>query len=300
MRRILPLFLVLGIFLSPGKSFANTIQIEPAYIDVSLKQGEAEKTFELFVANKSDSNLSLDLSSIDFRQTDPYGAVSFLGKEINDYSYALSSFLSFESNNIELGPKERRRILVTVRNRQDLSPGGHYAAVILRQRSIATDDKTVVSPALSSLVYLVKEGGERYNLSFKAVDFPRIPVVFSHPSTYTILLQNDGNVHLTPYGRSDVKDIFGRVIYKGVINENSIRVFPQSRRYVPVYAKKVAFALPISINKIEINGRDSLDKTKFSYEDYFLYVNPVFLGFLASLLSGLVFVKMKRKGRNKK
>lgn len=281
-------------------SFANSIRIEPAFIEVDLEATDEAKSFEFFVTNNSAKHISIDLSGIDFRQSDdPYGSFSFLGKEIKDYSYGLTSFISFENNNLELGAGEKRIIEVTIANRKDLSPGGHYGAIIVRQRPGTSGDEPVVTPALSSIVYLIKKGGERYNLSFKEVDFPKIPIVFSQPSTYFILLQNDGNVHLTPYGRADIRDIFGRLIYKGIINENSLKVLPQSRKAIPVFTKNTAFQLPISINKLEIEGRDSLDKTKFSYKDYYLYVNPVFALVLLTTGAG-VGVWLVRSRRNHK
>lgn len=292
------LLVFVSFFIVP-KSFANTIRIEPAYIDVSLTEKDSEKTFDFFITNNSKEQISLELSTIDFRSTDPYGAIGFLGKEITDYSYALSSFLSFETNSIELDPYERKKVIITVKNRQDLSPGGHYAAIIVRQRNFEDNEKTLISPAVSSLVYLIKAGGERYNLSFKGVSFPKIPIVFSFPATYNLLLQNDGNVHLIPYGRAEITDIFGRLIHKGIINENSIRVLPQARRYIPAYSRKVGLSWPISINKINIVGRDSIDKTKFSYSEYFLYINPIFLGVII-FLPAVFFFRKKYLDRRKK
>lgn len=296
-------FFTAFLLLFPQIVSADSIRIEPAFVDVVLSEEDLEKTFDITITNNSDSPISIDLSSLDFKQSDDSRAgVGFLGKDIKDYSYALSSFLSFENKNLELLPREEREITVTVNNRQDLSPGGHYAAVIVSQRADAETKETKVTPALSSLVYLIKSGGERYNLSFKEVDFPNFPIVFSHPSTYFILLQNDGNVHLIPHGRADVTDLFGRLIFKGVINENSIKVLPQSRRSIPVLSKNVAFQLPLSINKLDIDGRDSLDKTKFFYQDYYLYVNPIFGG--ALIIGSIVFVwivlRRKRRSKTKK
>ena len=299
---LIPGILFVILLVLPQTVRADSIKIEPAFIEVEMESTESAKEFVFTITNNSDKELSIDLSGIDFRQSDdPYGNVSFLGKEIKDYTYGLTSFISFTNNNLELKQQEKREINVTIANRQDLSPGGHYGAVIVRQRPGSSTDNTIVTPALSSLVYLTKKGGERYNLSFKDVDFPKIPIVFAHPSTYFILLQNDGNVHLTPYGRADITDIFGRLIYKGIINENSLKVLPKSRKYIPVYSKKVSTPVPISINKISIQGRDSLDKTKFSYQDYFLYINPVFgTGVIIGLIILVLIWLKKRKTKNLK
>lgn len=300
MRIILVSFIVLlFLFSSVSTALAKTIEIYPAYVDIVLGDKGDEQSFDLFITNKTNKKIKVDFSSLDFKQTDPYGAIGFLGKEIGNYTYSLSSFLTFDNPSLEISSKEKKKLVVTVTNREDLSPGGHYAAVIIRQTPPEDDKNTLVSPALSSLVYLNKKGGERYNLSFKDINFPKLPIVFSYPSTYLITFQNDGNVHLTPYGRADITDIFGRLIYKGIINEGSIKVLPQSRRYIPVYSKKISQPFAISINKLSIEGRDSLDKTKFSYQDYHLYVNPAFIFLLASIIVFLVYKKIRLARKNK-
>jgi hypothetical protein len=299
MRRVLLIFLVLLLFLTfVSSTHAKTIEISPAYTDITLESENDEKTFELSIKNKTDKAIRLDISSLDFKQDDPNGSIAFLGSSAGNYSYSLSSFLTYDKTSLELNPKETDKVLVTVKNRQDLSPGGHYAAVIVRQTPPDNNKETIVSPALSSLIYLRKTGGERFNLSFKDVSFPKLPVVFRYPSTYVLAMQNDGNVHLTPYGRADIKDLFGRTIYEGTINEGSIKVLPQSRRNIPVYSKKVSTSFPISVNRLVISGRDSLDKTKFSYEDAFIYINPVLI--LALPLLALIIIIFARKKHSRK
>lgn len=296
MRFILVLFLVFVSFAASNvasPALAKTIEISPAYFDITVGKEGNEQSFDLFITNKTDKKIKVDLSSLDFKQTDPFGAIGFLGKEIGNYTYSLSSFLTYDKDSLEIESNKREKVVVNVVNRQDLSPGGHYAAVIVRQTPTQNSKQTVVSPALSSLIYLNKRGGERYNLSFKDVNFPKFPIVFSQPSTYLITLQNDGNVHLIPFGTADITDMFGRLIYKGVINEGSLRILPQSRRYIPVYSKKVATSIPFSINKLTIEGRDSLNKTKFSYEELFIYVNLWLVGGLTVAL--MIFVWAGRK-----
>lgn len=303
MKYLISIFIIFSfIFTFAPSSYAKTIGIFPAYVDITLKSDKDEQSFDLYVKNKTDKAIKLDVSSLDFKQDDPYGSVAFLGKNLGNYTYSLSSFLTYDKNSFVLPSGKQERIVVTVKNREDLSPGGHYAAVIVRQTPPDGNKETVVSPALSSLIYLRKTGGERFNLSLKDINFPKLPIVFNYPNTYLLTMQNDGNVHLVPYGRADIKDMFGRMIFKGVINEGSLKVLPQSRRYIPVYSKKVEFSFPISINTLNLEGRDSIDKTKFSYTEVFIYINPVFaialLGLVILIIIGIM--RKKRPQSNKK
>lgn len=289
------LFAFLLLFVSASGVFAKTIELSPAFVDIVLERPGDEKSFNLFITNKTEKPIKVDFSSLDFKQTDPYGAIGFLGKDIGNYTYSLSSFLSFDNSFLEINSGERKKLIVTVRNREDLSPGGHYAAVIVRQVQAADRENTLISPALSSLIYLNKRGGERYNLSFKDINFPKLPVVFSYPGTYFITFQNDGNVHLIPYGRAEIKDFLGRTIRKGIINEGSFRILPSSRRFIPVYSKKISYSLPISINKLTVEGKDSLGKTNFFYEEVFIYLSPWFLVGAPALLVILAWILRRRK-----
>src|SRR3989344_867997 len=153
MRYVFFSFLVLFFLLiSFSKALANTIKISPAYVDVTLNKAGDEKSFEISITNKTDKKIRVDFSSLDFKQTDPFGAITFLGREIGNYTYSLSSFLTFDNPFLEIDKGKKKILVVTARNREDLSPGGHYAAVIVRQTSIDESEKTIISPALSSLI----------------------------------------------------------------------------------------------------------------------------------------------------
>ncbi|MBP7832289.1 MAG: hypothetical protein KA035_00785 [Candidatus Levybacteria bacterium] len=275
----------------------NTITLSPAYIDVTLEKSQEEAQVSFFITNNTRKPLSLDLFSIDFQQKDDLGTIGFLGKDADNYSYALSSFLQFENPYITVEPGEKEEVKVTIQNRQDLTPGSHYAAVVARE-AILEADKPSVAPAISGLIYITKIGGERYNLSFKDLSFPRSVVSVDNPSTAFVTLQNDGNTYLIPYGTADVHDIFGRKIYKGIINESSVRVFPQSIRRVPVYFRSTAFELPLSFNTLRLQARDSLGKTSITYNESYLYVNLWFFGGL--IISGVAIIFILKRLKNKK
>ncbi len=269
----------------------NTITLLPAYVDVVVKNPQEEVLISFFLKNTTDKSLSFELFSIDFQQKDDLGTIGFLGKSASNYSYSLSSFLIFKNPNIILSPGEKEEIVVTIQNRQDLTPGSHYAAVVAREIT-QEGDKPSVAPAISGLIYVTKQGGERYNLSFKDFSFPSSAISFSNPATGFVTLQNDGNTYLIPYGTADIYDMFGRKIFKGIINEPSVRVFPQSIRRVPVYFRNIAFEFPISINTLKLQGRDSLNKTKFSYSEVYIYINPWFIGGI-TLITFLIVIYRK-------
>lgn len=299
MRYILICLFLLSFFPSRVYGVENSLTLSPAYIDVVVKEAQEEKEISFYITNNTVKPISLDLFSIDFRQKDEFGAIGFLGKDTKDYSYSLSSFLSFKNPNVEIAPGEKEKIDVIIKNREDLTPGSHYAAVVARQR-IEEGQKPAVSQAISGLVYVTKQGGERYNLSFKKFSYPSSLVSFAYPSTAFLTLQNDGNTYLIPYGTVEIFDIFERKIQKGIINTSSSRVFPQSIRQIPVYFKEINFSFPISVNTVKIQGRDLLNKTKFSYSEVYVYINPWFIVFIVLMPLGIVVYRRVIKKRIKK
>jgi hypothetical protein len=65
------------------------------------------------------------------------------------------------------------------------------------------------------------------------------------PMGISLRFQNSGNVDIVPRGRAMLVDPFGRVVAKGIINEDSARILPESFR---VYHLKLsplsAYVLP--------------------------------------------------------
>lgn len=289
-------FLTLGFAPRIFASTQNVLEVSPAYLDVTLGKTEARKTIQITYTNKSNQSVALELYPIDFNQSDDTGAYGFLGQSPGSYSYSLSSFLSFESNRIDLDPGQKHVFTIVVQNRPDLSPGGHYAAVVARQIQDSTSTAESVAPAVSTMIFLEKKGGERFNVSLQDVDWPGFPVEISYPSQLMLTFQNDGNVHVLPYGTVIIKDMFGRVVDKGSINESSLKVLPETRRIIAVTMHGIAVSLPISFNTISINGHDSQNKTNFSYSDTYFYVNPFFLLSIVVLFIAAIFLlRYKRK-----
>ncbi len=276
-------------------SESSGIVVDPAFIDVSLEQPQQEKQIQISYTNNSKQTITLEFFALDFRQKDEFGTIGFLGEESRSFSYSLSSFLQFGTNAMVLQPKEKQTLQVLVKNRPDLSPGGHYAAVIARQRneSQQATDTTQVSVALSSLIFLRKQGGEQFNLSLKKLDWPKGFIVFSHPKELVLTFQNEGNIHVVPYGRLEVRDFIGRLAYKGTVNTSSLRVFPETRRLIKVEVEPVQRSLPLAIEKISVTGSDSLGKTKFMTEQSYLFIDPVTVILLFTL--AFLFFRWRRK-----
>jgi hypothetical protein len=271
----------------------GTLEVNPAYQEVVLEKTNQETTISLIYTNHSPQQISLELYPIDFSQQGENGGISFLGRESGTYAYSLSSFLSFESNALQLGPGEKRTFTVVVRNREDISPGGHYAAIIAKQ--VQGTSETTVSPAISSLIFMRKTGGERFNVSIQKTDWPRFPIVFSIPKQVGISFQNAGNIHVIPYGRLEITDMFGRLLQKGTINSSSAIILPESRRLITAELHQLTYMLPLSLHTMAIKGSDSLQKVTYVHQESFLYINPWLLIILLLVSITIVYLRKRKK-----
>lgn len=268
-------FLLLSLCVGVRAATKGTLEVAPAFIDVTLAQPGEEKKIPITYINHSDRSVRLQLLTIDLKQKDSNGIPSFINESGNSLSYSLSSFLRLETESVNVDPNEKRIVNVSALNRENLSPGGHYAAIIARVTSDEpTAGKTTVLPSVSTTILLRKSGGESFNLSLKSSNWPSGWFVFGYPSVVSLEFQNEGNIHLIPYGRVEINDLFGRMLYKGVINENSLYVFPETRRFITANLRPIEQSFPISLNVMNIKGNDSLKKTSFIYKSTFVYINP--------------------------
>ena len=100
-----------------------------------------------------------------------------------------------------------------------------------------------------------------------------------------------------PQGRVDVVDMFQRSIAKGVVNESSARIFPESRRYITVQYYHQKWAFPVSVLTMVAKGNDSLHKTGYSHRDIVLYIHPAVIILLLVVMGVMVSMYRRRRGQ---
>ena len=164
---------------------SENISLSPAYQEVDLAEKEPEKKISFTLSNNTSHSSQFELMPVNFAPNDPNGGLKFFEAKEQSYLFSLASYLQFESTNFVLEAHEKKEIPIIIENRQDLSK---------------------------------KIGGERYNLSLKDISFPPSLFTFSYPKDVRVTFQNEGNIHLIPYGGSEVRDMFGRLLYIGFLS----------------------------------------------------------------------------------
>lgn len=286
MRKILLLIplLLLGLS-SPAILLAQQgITVTPSILRLDLSEDQPEA--EIYYKNNTKSQIELSFSAQDFSQLEEGGRVKFL-KELDakNYQYGLTSWLTFEKQSMTLSPSEEGRIKVYI-NKGKLTPGGHYASIqaAIKQSVVSTSGKVPIKAILSTLIFVrTATGNEREEASLQSIS--PIRTFLGFPDTILIRLQNKGNVELTPYGLVEIKDMFGSVVAKGVINEGSLIALPESVRRFDVSMKRQARFIAPGIYKADITVRYGKEEKRLSER-----VSFVSMGSINFLLVGLIIV----------
>lgn len=260
----------------------NGISVSPAYQEVELKSEQAQVEFSY--TNLSDETLQLSFRAIDLKPEDN-GQLNLFRNLQGIYPYHLANYLSLSSDSLTLEPKSSQKISVRVNNREDLSPGGHYGA-ILSSLVPLTDEVKNIQAAVSPVVIVRKTSGEIKDFRLQDLKIDSASIV-KFPQSVLLQFENIGNVHLQPRGLVTITDIFGQTVLQVPINEESSYLFPDTKREFRVKLQKTSTYWPIMKYWVTAQGSDMEETVYFDKNQVFIYIQPlvilVLLGFLAIL-----------------
>lgn len=208
----------------------NGYFVSPPFLDVDVGDSQPQKEFYMEVGNHSGVAETFDVSVVDFGSLDESGGIAFLSKE----KYALAPWISLDKREISVEPGESQKVKVTIINKEDLSPGGHYGAVLatLQNKENTGMEKVGVKQSMAMLIYLQKTGGVKKNLYIKDIDYKNN--WWKAVDQVKMRFENSGNVHLVPRGKIEILDRWGNIVGKGIINEASGKILPENFRVMPV------------------------------------------------------------------
>jgi hypothetical protein len=243
------LLLIIGFFFGTAtlaSASEGNFSVEPLFTDIRL-DGEVEHPFSLEVGNTTSNPIVFRLSFVDFGSLDESGGIAFLGQGSDPQKrYGLAGWLSAERDVVTVFPGEKETIRLMVTNRESLSPGGHYGAVLFHAEKEGNDTEdsrsnVSISSNFTALVFVRKAGGEIWQLQYR--DRVIRTDMLSVPDKVSERFQNSGNVHVTPRGIVEVKDPLGRIVRRGILNEESGIILPESYRSYPIVLKYLEKAI---------------------------------------------------------
>lgn len=304
--RFFLIVLVGMVFLSaPVLAQDGSFSVSPLYHEITILEGDQVQRIPMELTNRTDADAAFRLSSVDFGALDESGGVAFLGGD-GDFEkrYGLASWIIPENDTVIIPAGTSETIYVRLENRESLSPGGHYGAMLfqmVQDEPISAENSSVsIRSSFASLFFVKKQGGEVVGFEYKGISDTRV-AMSGIPEKISVKFQDSGNIHLVPRGRILVTDMFGRIVRKGIINDDSGRILPESFRVFPVMLKPVSRAYFPGKYSVSVEYRyDGKEEMTISQEEsvYPIGMNVLWVfGSLSvvALSIGSVRMKMKRK-----
>jgi len=273
------------------------ITVSPSITHIDL--GTDSPEYKLTYTNNTGAEINLLLSVQDFTELEDNYRINFLeGKDAANYKYSLSSWISFENKTIQLSPNEKKSVKVFI-DKNRITKGGHYASILAEIFQPEIKNQVNVKAVLSSLLFVRASTGKEIETG-KISSFKPLRNGIDYPDSYTLRFENNGNVHVIPYGLIQVFDPLGNLAAKGILNENSLDALPESiRRYDTKIITYQKVLLPgIYTAKINIHfGKTNQKLTttvKFFSQGMFDFVK---IGLIIAGIAVLLIVYRKKRNR---
>lgn len=199
------------------KSVVGDFVVGPGKQEVFMNPGET-KVVEMKITNRTGEiqKFEMDVEDIagsrDLRDT-----VKLLGNERGPYS--LRDYMTIEQPKFTLEHAERARVFVTISVPFDAEPGGLYGSVLTKITSKPAGEGTgAAGAAIVSRIgtlFFVRVAGEVAEdglLKEFSIGPDDKKFLAGGPVNFHILFENNGSVHLNPYGLITIKNVTGETV----------------------------------------------------------------------------------------
>lgn len=272
----------------------NAVSVSPSLLHLDLQTDEPQAT--LYYKNTSKETVELTLSASDVTELEDGYKLSFLEqKDAKNYKYSLSSWIDFDKKTLIVNPGETSTVTVFIK-KDRLNPGGHYGAVLAQISNKNPSGNVAINSSLSSLIFVRTNTGKEKEEG-KIEKFAPIREWLDFPDSFVLRFNNTGDVDVVPYGLITIKDIFGRIVAKGIVNEGSLATLPESiRRYDVQILKQENFLIP-GIYKAELTGHFGKKNKQFKAAAAFFSQGSIpLLPLVVIFTAGLIaLVKLNHK-----
>lgn len=207
-----------------GLSVSNNILLEPAKIDFSIGKLET-KTFDIHITNLTSSTKTFAVTIKDVVPSDDEEEVVKVLESVPK----IANYVVPEISQFTLRPGEVIKLPVRVRTDLSIDSGGYSAGVFVTDISKSEGFEANFRSSLGVLTFIkvgddVREAGLLSD--FRTADDRKVYFGGQIPLVFTF--ENEGNVHLNPYGQITVRNLFGSEVE--VSEVSPWFVLPQSMR----------------------------------------------------------------------
>lgn len=200
--------------LLPRIAFGMTVS--PAFLQFTISEKNQEQVVPLSVKNDTGVRVEYDVRIVDV-DTDTGSLLP-----MDTVSPKTVSVFSVDKPTFMLDPGQSVNIFVIAKNNTDLAPGGHYGALLVKQKSASANEQVPLNQIVSVGIFLVKEDGAVKDITL--VSELANGIYFNMPKQTNIVLKNNGNVDVAPRGFVAISR-GTQLVVKKAYNETSKPVF---------------------------------------------------------------------------
>jgi len=260
----------------------NDFSIGPTKYTLDLNPGE-KTVAELQITSRIEKETDFIVGVEDFTsQEDPEKYTKFLGEEKGQFSSKEWFKPAVWKFTLKHGERIYLPIKITVP--KDAEVGGHYSAVFVK--TLPGEDKNKTGITLSSRVgslFLLNIGDGQAKTSGELISFKTSRKIYGFlPITFELNFKNDGDVHLTPFGKIIISNIFGKTIDQ-IIVKDWVVLRSSDRAQRTGWQPKFAFGRYTASAQVERGYNNLVDVKTTTF-----YVLPVKL--LGSVFGGLIIL----------
>ncbi|MBU0646989.1 hypothetical protein KKC67_00545 [Patescibacteria group bacterium] len=213
----------------------NDFVLGPGKIELWMNPGETA-TKELMITNRIGKTMDFQINIEDFGGSrDSKQTVVFFGDKESPKT-SLKNYLKPELTKFTLMHGQRMILPIEVSIPQDAEPGGRYGSILVTSSPYGEDVKIEKEKAtgqislnsrLGALFFIRVKGDVIEDGSLKEIKTTKM-FYEKAPISFELLFENNGSIHLLPYGVVEIKNFFNKKI--GEINLDPWYVMPDSLR----------------------------------------------------------------------
>lgn len=290
----------------------NGFRISPVRSDLTIEKGKAS-SITITVENPTDYQTVATPIINDFIASDKEDGAPRLILDSKSAPTPKNDFKSLVQpiDNISLGPKEKKDITVKLNVPSSASSGGYYGAIRFAPSVIGGGGNVSLTASVGTIVLVTVPGdlvqkldlvqmsaeqksGNRYNTK---------SFLTSGDVSVMTRLKNSGDIHVQPFGRVQIKNMFGHVVTSYELNNvepksnvlpGSIRRFDDKVNYNKWFGR---YTIEANLGYSQGSGKLISSKATFWYIPALVIYATLAVVVIATAGGYLYFVKRNQKTR---
>lgn len=254
---LLSLFLAITFLTNSFPTHASELRLSTSPLPINIKtEPGSSTTTQIKIKNEGNQTENIKVTLMKFKADSKTGSPILMDKEATDDYF---NWVSFSEDKFSLPKNEWKTITVNFNIPKEASFGYYYAVVFSREDEIinTNEGQTVIAGGTATLI-LLEAQIPNAKKEIKLTEFSADKGMYEFlPATFSVKLNNSGNVHSAPRGNIFISKGKEKNIASLEVNLNNGSILPDSPRE---FQEKWSDGFPNYIEKKE-NDKIILDKS---------------------------------------